>query len=103
MGAMIGTGMIAQSIPYQEGFGIKQIAWLVHCGVLGAVIAPMCMVGGPIMLRAAYYTAGIVGGLSAVAACAPSEKFLNMGGPLAIGLGFVFVSSLGNIKYCIII
>lgn len=28
--------------------------------------------------------------------CAPSEKFLNMGGPLAIGLGVVFVSSLGR-------
>lgn len=35
-------------------------------------------------------------GLSALAMCAPSEKFLNMGGPLAIGLGVVFVSSLGR-------
>lgn len=42
------------------------------------------------------YTAGVVGGLSAVAVCAPSDKFLNMGGPLAIGLGVVFVSSLGK-------
>ena len=35
-------------------------------------------------------------GLSVVAMSAPSEKFLNMGGPLAAGLGVVFVSSLGK-------
>jgi len=96
MGAMIGTGVIAQSIPYKEGFGVKQMAWALHCGVVGAVIAPLCLLGGPIMLRAASYTAGIVASLSAVAACAPSDKFLNMGGPLAIGLGFVFASSIGS-------
>ena len=96
MGAMIGTGIIAQSIPYKEGFGTKQMAWALHCAVVGTVIAPLCMLGGPLMLRAASYTAGIVGALSAVAVCAPSDRFLNMGGPLAIGLGFVFASSLGT-------
>lgn len=35
-------------------------------------------------------------GLSALAMCAPSEKFLNMGGPLAVGLGVVFASSVGK-------
>lgn len=54
------------------------------------------MVGGAILIRAAWYTAGIVGGLSTIAVCAPSDKFLYMGGPLAIGLGFVFASSLGS-------
>lgn len=42
------------------------------------------------------YTAGVVGGLSAVAVCAPSDRFLSIGGPLAIGLGVVFASSLGS-------
>jgi FtsH-binding integral membrane protein len=42
------------------------------------------------------YTAGVVGGLSTVAATAPSEKFLNMAGPLSIGLGLVFTSSLAS-------
>ena len=37
-------------------------------------------------------------GLSTLAVCAPSEKFLNMGGPLAMGLGVVFMSSLGKLK-----
>jgi len=96
MAAMIGSGMIARSIPYQEGFGTKQLAWAAHCGVLGAVIAPLSIVGGPLLLRAAWYTAGIIAGLSAVAVCAPSDKFLYMGGPLAIGLGVVFASSLGS-------
>lgn len=96
MVAMIGSGMLAQSIPYKEGFGAKQMAWLLHSGVIGAVIAPISLVGGPIILRAALYTAGIIGGLSSIAVCAPSDKFLNMGGPLAIGLGAVFASSIGS-------
>jgi len=94
--AMVGTGMLARSIPYQEGIGAKQAAWALHSGVIGAFIAPMCYLGGPILLRAALYTAGIVGGLSTVAVCAPSDKFLYMGGPLAIGLGGVFAASIGS-------
>ena len=85
--AMMGSGMVARSIPYQPGFGTKQLAWLAHCAVIGAVIAPMCLLGGPILTRAAWYTAGMVGGLSTVAVCAPSDQFLYMGGPLAMGLG----------------
>lgn len=42
------------------------------------------------------YTAGVVGGLSTVAMCAPSDKFLYMGGPLAAGLGVVFAASVGS-------
>jgi len=94
--AMIGSGMVARSIPYQEGFGKKQLAWIGHCAVLGAVIAPICFLGGPILYRAAWYTAGMVGGLSTVAACAPSDKFLYMGGPLAMGFGVIFAASLAS-------
>lgn len=94
--AMIGTGMIARSIPYEPGFGKKQLAWMAHCAVMGTVIAPICILGGPILYRAAWYTAGMVGGLSTVAACAPSDKFLYMGGPLAMGFGVVFASSLAS-------
>lgn len=39
---------------------------------------------------------GIIGGLSTVAVCAPSDKFLNWAGPLGIGLGGVLVASLGS-------
>lgn len=96
LAAMIGSGMLVQSLPYKEGFGAKQIAWLAHTGIVGAILAPLSLLGGPLVIRAAWYTAGIVGGLSAVAVCAPSDKFLAMGGPLAIGLGVVFASSLGS-------
>lgn len=47
-------------------------------------------------MRAAVYSAGVIGGLSTVAVCAPSDKFLYMGGPLAIGLGVVFASSVAG-------
>ncbi|XP_054727466.1 growth hormone-inducible transmembrane protein [Anastrepha obliqua] len=93
---MIGSGVLTQSIEYQPGVGPKQMAWALHCAVMGAVIAPMCFLGGPILTRAALYTSGIVGGLSTVAVCAPSDKFLYMGGPLALGLGLVFASSLAS-------
>lgn len=93
---MIGSGMLAQSIPYSPGLGSKQMAWAVHSAILGAVIAPICFIGGPLLTRAAWYTAGVVGGLSTVAVCAPSDKFLYMGGPLAIGLGVVFASSMAS-------
>lgn len=96
LAAIMGTGILAQSIQYKEGFGAKQMAWLLHAGTLGAMLAPMCFLGGPVLMRAAWYTAGIVGGLSAIAVCAPSEKFLTMGAPLAMGLGVVFVSSIGT-------
>lgn len=94
--AMIGAGMLVQSIPYDQSPGPKHLAWLLHSGVMGAVVAPLTILGGPLLIRAAWYTAGIVGGLSTVAMCAPSEKFLNMGAPLGVGLGLVFVSSVGS-------
>jgi len=94
--AMIGSSMVARSIPYTPGVGTKQLAWLAHCAVIGCVIAPICLLGGPILTRAAWYTAGMVGGLSTVAVCAPSDQFLYMGGPLAMGLGVVFCASIGS-------
>ncbi|XP_062859577.1 growth hormone-inducible transmembrane protein [Trichomycterus rosablanca] len=94
--AMIGAGMLVRSISYENSPIPKHMAWMLHAGVMGAVIAPLTLLGGPLMIRAAWYTAGIVGGLSTVAMCAPSEKFLNMGGPLAVGFGVVFASSLGS-------
>ncbi|XP_019739108.1 growth hormone-inducible transmembrane protein [Hippocampus comes] len=94
--AMIGAGMLVRSISYEHSPVPKHLAWMLHAGVMGAVVAPLTLLGGPLMMRAAWYTAGIVGGLSTVAMCAPSEKFLNMGGPLAVGFGVVFASSIGS-------
>ena len=58
---------------------------------------PICAMGGPLLARAAVYTGVTVGGLCAIAACAPNDKFLNMGGALSIGAGVVMiVTSLGS-------
>lgn len=97
--AIMATGIIVRSIDYSAQPAFKHLAWLTHCAVLGSVLAPLCYLGGPALLRAAWYTAGIVGGLSATAVCAPSEKFLNMAGPLAMGFGVVFVACLGSFAF----
>ena len=44
----------------------------------------------------------LVAGLSTVAACAPSDKFLYMSGPLAIGLGVVLASSVGQLAVVVL-
>lgn len=54
------------------------------------------LLGGPLVLRAAAVTGGVVGALSLTAACAPDGKFLTWGGPLAIGLGGVCMACLGE-------
>ena len=48
-------------MPYEGGFGAKQLAWMTHSGIMGVVLAPMCLMGGPLLLRAAWMTAGIIG------------------------------------------
>jgi len=51
---MIGTGMVARYIKVKDEIRL-----------------PLCFLGGPLLLRAAYMTAGVVGGLSAIAVCTP--------------------------------
>lgn len=94
--ALVAVGSAMHSIPYQPGFGAKHAMWLLHSSMVGGIIAPLMMLGGPILLRAAVMTAGVVGGLSTVAMCAPSNKFMNMGAPLGIGFGVVLASSIGS-------
>jgi len=76
---MIGSGMVCQAIPYREGFGAKQIAWLVHSAVVGSVVAPLTLLGGPLMIRAACYTAGVVGGIVIIIAFSSLSIFLLVG------------------------
>jgi FtsH-binding integral membrane protein len=53
----------------------------------------------PIIYDALIATSVTVGGLGAVAWNAPSEQFLNWGGPLALGLGGLVGCSLLSILY----
>ena len=67
-----------------------------HSALIGTLIAPLMLLGGPLVLRAAAITGGVVGALSLTAASAPDGKFLTWGGPLAIGLGGVCMACLGK-------
>ncbi|CEF67710.1 Growth hormone-inducible transmembrane protein [Strongyloides ratti] len=97
MGAAIGTSAVCQSVDYQSNPALKHLTWLLHTATLGAFLCPLIFAGGPVLLKAALYTAGIVGGLTTIGYSAPSEKFLYMGGPLAMGLGFVIMANIGSI------
>lgn len=96
MVATIATSMLCMSLPYEPGLNAKHLAWMGHTGTVGLIIAPLMLLGGPLVLRAATVTAGVVGALSLTAACAPDGKFLTWGGPLALGLGGVCMACLGT-------
>lgn len=95
LGAVIASSLLVSFIAYENTIP-KHAAWALHAGVMGAMLGPMCWLGGPLLVRAAWYTAAIVAGLSTIALTAPSEKFLMMGGPLAMGLAVVFAANIGT-------
>lgn len=95
--ATIGSSILCMSLPYEAGLNGKHLAWAGHSALIGTLIAPLMLLGGPLVLRAAAVTGGVVGALSLTAACAPDGKFLTWGGPLAIGLGGVCMACLGSL------
>ena len=98
IGAMVGLMMLSnvvRNLPYQPGtLSPKHVAWLGYCFVVAILVAPMSALGGPLLIRAALNTGGMLAGLSAVAFCSPSDQFLQLGGPLAMGFGVMLVASL---------
>ena len=62
MGLIMCSGMATMMVPYSEGVGLKQFAWLGHSALIGGMLAPMAFMGGQLIIRAAWYTAGVVGG-----------------------------------------
>eukprot|EP01138_Halocafeteria_seosinensis_P000072 gb/GECG01000073.1/.p1 GENE.gb/GECG01000073.1/~~gb/GECG01000073.1/.p1 ORF type:complete len:322 (+),score=23.66 gb/GECG01000073.1/:1-966(+) len=93
IGALLSTLMTTKNSPAKYG------SYLAFTGLTGLSLVPLCYLGGPIILQAAGYTAGIVGSLSFVAANSPSDKFLWMAGPLSIGLGGLLVANLGSLLF----
>lgn len=51
---MVGTQMLVRSFPYEAGVNMKHFAWALHAGVIGAFIAPLSVLGGAILMRAAW-------------------------------------------------
>lgn len=46
---------LVRSLPYEEGrFTGKHLAWLAHAGLMGGFIAPITLLGGPILVKAAW-------------------------------------------------
>ncbi|VDN40370.1 unnamed protein product [Gongylonema pulchrum] len=94
--AVVMASSIAVTLIDYDSTLLKHAAWALHAAMMGAFIGPICLMAGPLAIRAAWYTAAITAGLSTIAFTAPSEKFLMMGGALAMGLGVVFASSIGT-------
>lgn len=95
MVATIGSMTLCRSISKENTFAKLSSMGLFNLAI-GVTLAPVGLLGGPIVLRAAMYTGAIVGGLSLVAANAPSDRFLNWGGALGMGLGALIIASFGG-------
>ena len=96
MGGVIGT----QMIDYNNNWALKNLCYTGFVGAMGVSLIPLIeMYGAAVAYDAMIATAVTCGGLSAVAYNAPSEQFLNWGGPLALGLGGMLGVSLLSIVY----
>jgi growth hormone-inducible transmembrane protein len=95
LGTTAGTMFLAMAVPKENKLA-KVGAFALFNGAIGMSLAPLALLGGPIIYKAAAYTGAMVGSLSYVAATSPSERFLYLGGPLAMGLGAVVIASLGS-------
>jgi len=87
LAAMMGTGMLCQSIPFDgNAFGGKALAYYLHMGVVGAVIAPIAAIGGEACMMAAGLTAAVMAGLSLTAMVAPSDAYVKTYGIVNAGM-----------------
>lgn len=58
--AMMGTGMVTQMLEYAPTLNAKHLAWIAHSTLMGAVLAPMALLGGPVMMRAMWYVISLL-------------------------------------------
>jgi len=93
MAGLYGSMVACRSVDIHTNPITKYALFGAFSGIMGMTVAPVALVGGAIVARAAVYTAGIVSSLALVAANSPSEQFLQMGGMLGMGLGVVVCSS----------
>jgi len=98
MALCMGSGIAVQMTPppAKGQLGLKHALWCGHSVLMGTLIFPAVMMFGPIASQAALYTAGVLGGLSAIAITAPSDKFLYGGGVLGMGFATLFVTNIAS-------
>lgn len=92
---MIGLQMVTRSVPYEETLA-KNAAFAAHAGFMGFVIAPMVAMFGDVVAQAALYTAGMVGGISAIGWTAPSNEYMKMQGPMAMCAGAILIAAIAS-------
>lgn len=61
MAAAVASGIAVSLIDYDNTL-LKHTAWILHAGLMGAFMGPICVMSGPLAIRAAWYTAAIVAG-----------------------------------------
>ena len=94
LGGMIATSMMVRAVDPNNTL-LKYGALTLFNSTVAFTLTPLMLLGGPLLLRAAAVTGGVVGSLCLVAANSPSDTFLTWAGPLSMGLGAVCISSLG--------
>lgn len=97
-GYLIGTiGLLvgAHMTPYDTAFPLKLGFYTAFAGLMGMQVLPLVQMSSLAMVADAALATGVsMGALTAVAYKAPSEQFLNWGGPLALACGGMFAISL---------
>ncbi|MES1922344.1 hypothetical protein MHBO_003852, partial [Bonamia ostreae] len=83
--AVIGTSIATQMTDYHKNPSLKYAFWSLFNISIAATLCPMGVFGGEILFKSAIATAAIVTSMSAIAASAPSDAFLNWGTGLGIG------------------
>jgi len=84
---MMGSGYACQMVPFDGSpVGAKAALYYLHMGIVGGVIAPMClMYGGAAGVRAAGATLAIMTGLAVTGMVAPNDAYISMYGPINAG------------------
>lgn len=82
-------------VDYEQNWVAKNLLYATWIGITSASIAPfIASFDAPIIEQSLLATSLTVGSLGFVAAKAPSQQFLNLGGPLSIALGGLIGTSL---------
>jgi len=77
----------------------KQALYIAFCSSIGLTLAPVGIIGGPLVLRAAAYTGALTGGLALISANSPSKQFLTWAAPLSAGLSVIVAASIGSLFF----
>lgn len=91
--------LIAFRMTPENQTGLRHALFAGFTVAQGMSLCPLIMLGGPLLAQAAAATAALVGSLTLVASSAPSDAFLQLAGPLSLGLGLVFAASIGSLFF----